>query len=212
MVNQGIVKDAVFTLALDRVPRGTPVSASAGMMAFGGLVPGSYYVKPFTSVPIEVTGLPGGGPGELLWYSISHELLYSLANGTVVSAGTFQSVLDTGTAANFIPSSLAKDINAQFVPPGVYNATLAYWVVDCDAKAPYAAYKIGGKEMPIDPRDMIVRSLNGIPGYEDVCFSAFADGGGIGDLMIIGEVWQRSYVVAYDQGQSMLHFANRKPY
>ena len=67
--------------------------------------------------------------------------------------------------------------------------------------------------MPMDPRDMIVPDLNGLLGYENVCFSAFADGGEVGEgLQIIGNVWQRSYVVAYDQGRSMLHFANRVPY
>jgi aspergillopepsin I len=212
MVKQGVVKDAVFTLALDRVPQGTSVMAPAGMMALGGLVSSSYYVEPFTSVPIEVTtSAPAGG--QLTWYTTTHELLYGLANGTVVSGGTYQSIVDSGTAPNFIPSPAAAELNAQFVPPGVYNQTLGYWVVDCNAKAPYAAYKIGGKVMPMDPQDMIVRSLNGLPGYENVCFSAFGDGGDpTTDVMIIGEVWQRSYVVAYDQGQKMLHFADRKPY
>ena len=76
-----------------------------------------------------------------------------------------------------IPSAAAADLNKQFVPPAVYNKALRYWVVDCNATAPYAAFKIGGKVMPMDPRDMIVRSLNGLLGYENTCFSVFGDGG-----------------------------------
>ena len=210
MVKEKIVDDAVFTLALDRVPRDTSPSAPAGVMAFGGLVSPSYYEPPFTTVPIEETpGVEG-----LSFYTISHELIYSRKNGSIYSSGTYQSIVDSGTAPNFIPSAQAADLNNQFEPAAVYNETLGYWTVDCDAKAPYAAFKIGGKVMPMDPQDMIVRSLNGLQGYENVCFSAFADGGppGNGNIYIVGEVWQLSYVVAYDQGRSQMHFANRAPY
>lgn len=210
MVKEGIVEHAVFSLAVNRVPPGTSVSAPAGLMAVGGLLPPEYYEGPWTSVPIEVS--EGTGTEELTWYSTTHEFLYGLANGTVVSGGTFQSIVDSGTAPCFVPTGPAKAINAQFAPPAVYNATLGYWVVECDAKAPYAAYKIGGKVMPIDPKDMIVRSLNGLIGYEDVCFSAFADGGDASESQIIGEVWQHGYAIAYDQGNKMLHFAQRRPY
>lgn len=210
MVKEKIVDHAVFTLALDRVPRDTSPSAPAGLMAFGGLVPSSYYYPPFTTVPIEETpGITG-----LSFYTITSELIYSRKNGTIGSGGSYQYIVDSGTAPNFIPSAAAADLNEQFLPPAVFNETLGYWTVDCNAKAPFAAYKIGGKVMPMNPKDMIVRSLNGLQGYEDVCFSAFADGGlpGNGNVFLIGEVWQLSYVVAYDQGRSQMHFANRKPY
>ncbi len=211
MVKERIVSDAVFSLALNRVPQGTSVHAPAGLMSIGGLVPASYYQKPFTSVPIEVTN--NTGTSELTWYTTTHELVYELRNGTKVSGGVYQSIVDSGTAPNFVPTAAAYNLNAQFVPAAVYNESLGYWTVDCKAKAPYAAFVIGGIEMPMDPRDMIVRSLNGLPGYENVCFSAFADGGDPTETsMIIGEVWQLSYVVAYDQGRGMIHFAKRQPY
>jgi hypothetical protein len=214
MITDKIVSSAVFTLAIDRVPRDTSPSVAAGQIAFGGLVSPSYYYPPFTSVDIEVTDLyVPYGIQDLSFYTISHEFLYGLKNGTLASGGTYQSIIDSGTSGNFVPSPAAADINAQFSPPGVYNETLGYWVVDCEAVAPFAAFKIGGKVMPMDKRDMIVRSLNGLPGFEDVCFSAFADGGSVGEgLFIIGAVWLRNYVVAFDVGRSMLHFANRSPY
>lgn len=211
MMKEGIVKEGVFTLAIDRVPQGTSASVPTGQMAFGGLVSPEFYYPPFTTVPIEELKL---APIGLAFYPTTHELLYSLKNGTIASGGVYQSIIDSGTSPNFIPSAAAAELNAQFSPPAVYNETLGYWTVDCDAKAPFAAYKIGGKVMPVDPQDMIVRSLNGLPGYEDICFSVFADGGDpSGDgFFIIGEVWQRSYVIAYDVRRSMLHFANRRPY
>jgi hypothetical protein len=209
MVKQGLVKDAVFTLSIDRVPRGTAPSSPAGVMAFGGLVPDKYYEAPFTSVPIESSP----GSRQPAYYATTHELLYGLANGTVVSGGKYQSIVDSGTAPNMIPTAAAANLNKQFVPPATYNSALRYWTVDCNAKAPYAAFKIGDKVMPMDQRDMIVRSLNGLLGYENTCFSAFGDGGNpLQGSMIIGAVWQRSYVVSYDQGRKMMHFAARKPY
>lgn len=55
--------------------------------------------------------------------------------------------------------------------------------------------------------------MNGLVGYENVCFSAFGDGGDPAtEVMLIGEVWQHGYVVVYDQANTMLHFAGRKPY
>jgi hypothetical protein len=210
MVKEGLVGEAVFTLSIDRVPVGTSPMAPAGMMAFGGLVPKNLYVEPFTSVPIEAT--IADKSTELTGYSTTHELLYGLVNGTVVSGGKYQSIIDSGTAPNIIPNAAAADLNKQFVPPAVFNSTLRYWVVNCNATAPYAAYKIGGKVMPMDPRDMIVRSLNGLLGYENTCFSAFSGGDPELGQMIIGAVWQRAYVVAYDQGRSMMHIAARKPY
>ncbi|KAI1856921.1 hypothetical protein JX265_000727 [Neoarthrinium moseri] len=206
MVKENVASSAIFTLVIDRVAQGTSPLAPAGLMAVGGLVPATYYDAPFTSVPI----LPR--TGEKTWYTVSNKFKYG-ANGSFTELATtasFESIVDSGTSPNFIPTTAAKALNALFDPPAVYNKTLDYYTVDCSAKAPYAAYVIGGVEMPMDPRDMIVRSLNGLPGYENVCFSAFADGGA--DNFIIGAVWQRNYVVAYDQGQSMMHFAKRKPY
>jgi hypothetical protein len=114
----------------------------------------------------------------------------------MVSGVTYQSSLDCGTSPNFVPSPAAADINAHFSPPGVFNESLDYWTVDCTAKAPYVVFIIGGKVMPMDPQDMIVRSLNTLPGFEDVCFSSIADGGlatsedgfATNNLFIIGEV------------------------
>jgi hypothetical protein len=218
MIKEGVVSDAIFSLAIDRVPQGTSPLAPAGLMALGGLVPDTYYEEPFTSVPIVSDG------GVYTWYTVSHEFKYGPAgtNGTgsspvaekLTTTATFDSIVDSGTAPNFIPTGVVKKLNALFDPPAVYNSTLEYYTVDCNATAPYAAYVIGGVEMPMDPADMIVRSLNGLPGYENVCFSAFADGGvnTAGNVFIIGAMWQRSHVVAYDVGNSMMHFASRKPY
>ncbi|ETS74397.1 hypothetical protein PFICI_14263 [Pestalotiopsis fici W106-1] len=210
MIKEKVVSDGIFTLVIDRVPQGTSPLAPAGLMALGGLVPDTYYEAPFTSVPIVKDG------GEYTWYNVDAKIKYG-ANGTVTDFATsasFETIVDSGTSPNFIPTAATKALNALFDPPAVYNATLDYYTVDCDATAPYAAYVIDGVEMPMDPQDMIVRSLNGLPGYEDVCFSAFADGGPntAGASFIIGAVWQRNYVVAYDQTNSLMHFAKRKPY
>lgn len=223
MVEQGLVADAVFTIALDQVPQNYSVLAPAGVMAVGGLVSDEYWVGDWTSVDIEATEHIGDS-SELTWYTTTHEFVYGPANSSsssnngssevVVSGGTFQSIVDCGTAPNFVPSRAAAGVNALFEPAAVYNETLGYWTVDCDARAPYAAYVIGGVAMPMRAENMVMRSLNGLQGYEDVCFSAFADGGNplVDGPMIIGEVWQLGYVVAYDQGNQMMHFAERSSY
>ncbi|UZJ53911.1 hypothetical protein CBS101457_003231 [Exobasidium rhododendri] len=200
----------VFTLALDRVPRHTPLSAKAGVLALGGLVPEHLFKRPFTTVPIEKFQ----NDTELEFYTISNEFVYGkTSKSNLTTTGKFQSLVDSGTGPNFMPTKHVNKLNALFDPPAVYNATLDYFTVDCKAKAPYAAFIIGGKVMPMDSRDMIVRSLNGIEGYEDVCFSSFARGGKASeDEMLIGEVWQRSYVVSYDIGNTKLHIAPRRSY
>ncbi|CAN8097992.1 unnamed protein product [Discula destructiva] len=209
MIEEGLVSSGIFTLVIDRVAQGTSPTAPAGLMAVGGLVPSAYYERPFTSVNIKKDG------SEYTWYQTDVTFKYGVdGSANLTTTASFETIVDSGTAPNFVPTKAADDLNAQFVPPAVYNETLGYYTVDCNATAPYAAYVIGGVEMPMDPQDMIVRSLNGLPGYEDVCFSAFADGGlnVAGSSFIIGAVWQRSYVVAYDQTRSQIHFAARQPY
>ncbi|KAK6212579.1 hypothetical protein LQW54_005164 [Pestalotiopsis sp. IQ-011] len=210
MIKDNVVSDGIFTLVIDRVPQGTSPLAPAGLMALGGFVPDTYYEAPITSVDIVKDG------SEYTWYNVDAKIKYG-SNGSVTDFATsasFETIVDSGTAPNFIPTAATKALNALFDPPAVYNSTLDYYTVDCDATAPYAAYVIDGVEMPMDPQDMIVRSLNGLPGYEDVCFSAFADGGPntAGASFIIGAVWQRNYVVGYDVTNSLMHFAKRKPY
>jgi hypothetical protein len=208
MFKEGLVKP-IFSLSLDRVPRHTKVTSPAGVMALGGLVPEHLFKRPFTTVPIE-----GFQSSDLEFYTITNEFVYGKTEKSkLTTTGKFQSIVDSGTAPNFMPTKDVNKLNALFDPPAVYNSTLDYFTVDCNAKAPYAAFIIGGVTMPMDPRDMIVRSLNGLEGYEDVCFSAFARGGKANvDEMLIGEVWQRSYVVAYDIGNTKMHFAPRTPY
>ncbi len=235
---------AVFALAVDRVPHGTPFWKAAGMLALGGLVPASYYEGNFTSVPIEPPWTLPATSSLRAFYATTVQVVYGPpgTNGTYGAGGTgttpataahlssspsFQTIVDSGTAPNFVPSGAAAAINRLFDPPATFNKTLNYYTVDCNAKAPYVAFRIGGGQtvagrpaatgcgvlMPVDPQDMIVRSLNGLPGFDDVCFSSVADGGSqYNGQLIIGSTWQRSYVVVYDQGRSMLHFAKRRPY
>lgn len=229
----------VFTLAIDRVPPGTPHWKSAGALALGGLVPSTYYKGNFTSVPIERQfRMPNEPNNALSFYSTTVQVVYgppgtnissavsadvSVKSASLTASPVFQTIVDSGTSPNFVPDVAAIPINNLFDPPARFNQTLNYFVVDCDAKVPFVAYRIGGTTvngittggvlMPVDPRDMIVRSLNGLPGYENVCFSAIANGGEVfGNQQIIGATWQRNYVVAYDQGRNMIHFANRRPY
>ena len=168
MVKEGIVKDAVFILVLDRVPRDTSLSTHTSMMAFGDLVSPRYYYPPTTSVSIEELSLDPE-LAELSFHATTNELIYGLKNGTIAS-GTYQSIVDSGTVLNFVPSAAAAKPNHQFSPAAVYNETLRYWPTEYIAKALFAAFKIDGKAMCMDPQDMIVRSLNGLSGYEDIYF------------------------------------------
>lgn len=235
---QNVMASAVFTLAIDRVPRGTPYWQAAGTLALGGLVPSSYYDGNFTSVPIEPPWILRDPNSPRSFYATTVQVVYGPPGTNITSTATseasiktanlstsagFQTIVDSGTSPNFVTTKTAVAINKMFDPPAKFNATLNYYVVDCNAKVPFVAYRIGGKTvnnlvtggvlMPIDPRDMIVRSLNGLPGYDNVCFSSIANGGdAYGNQQIIGATWQRSYVVAYDQGRNMMHFAKRRPY
>lgn len=215
MVKQKLIDQPVFTLALDRVKRGTGSRAPAGVVAFGGLVDSKLYQTPFTTVPIEKKA-PNT---DYIWYVTTTSLVYNKkSTGKKISTGgTFQAVVDSGTHPNLIPTAAAHDINAQFDPPATYNATLGYWTVQCDAKAPpYVAFVIGGVEMPMDARDMIVQGMNALAGdaEKDVCFSAFADGDDPtkGNLMIIGESWLKNHVVVHDIENHLFHIAPRAPY
>lgn len=220
MIKQNVVKDGIFTLAINRVGQDASTYDPAGVLALGGLVSPSLYDAPLTTVPIEETI---SQPGNLSLYALTHTLSWRGAKQGGRGKWThfsskgkkqYQSIVDSGTAAVFVPTHAAKEINALFDPPGQpYGKDKEYWTVDCDARPPEVSFKFGGKHWHMDGRDMIVRQLTGLPGAEHTCFSAIADGGSPSDdAMILGAVWQRTVVVGYDMGRSKLHFAPRKAY
>lgn len=127
---------------------------------------------------------------------------------------TYQSIVDSGTSAVFVPTSAARAINALFDPPAQpYGKDKEYWTVPCNATPPDVSFGFGRKHWRMDKRDMIVKQLTALPDARDVCFSSVADGGDPqDDALILGAVWQRSVVVGYDMEKDQLHFAPRKPY
>lgn len=184
MIAQGVVNEQVFTLAIDREQWGYGPHASAGKLALGGVVSPRLYEGDFSTVDIEAP--EGSNSSQLQFYTFSHSLHWranasqpwsTWKGGADGDCPKYQSVLDCGTAANFFPSNATKAINALFDPPAVWDQEQEYYIVDCNATAPEVAIEFDGKLWPMDKRDMIMRQLNALPGWENTCFSSINDGG-----------------------------------
>ncbi|CAK7198448.1 hypothetical protein SEUCBS139899_001109 [Sporothrix eucalyptigena] len=226
----------VFSLAPNRVESGSPAWADGGSMALGGLVPSSYYRGNFTTVPVEKVPWAYGGNTKnndevYAYYATTVEMLYgppgtdldspytpynatSIGNPVMVS-DAFQAVVDVGTPMTLVPNVTAYAIGQLFIPSATYNATYSYMLINCNAKPPVVAIRIGGPNGTIfhyDPRDLI------IPFTEDRsyshCMSAIADSGpgSNPNQGTIGLTWLKNNVMAVDLEKNLMHFAARRPY
>lgn len=92
--------------------------------------------------------------------------------------------MQIGTTLNILPPAIAKAYNAKFTPPASYDSDLELYYVDCNAKVPPFAVKIGGKTFTIDGRDQVVP--NGIDGNgKNVCISGTQPGTENDDFYIL---------------------------
>ena len=114
-------------------------------------------------------------------------------------------VVDSGTTLSFVPTHVAKAVNALFVPAAERSGGLYY--VICNATTPYVSLTIGGVELPISPKDLIYGALAGGQG---LCLYSVGDSD-VDGVDFIGDSFLRSMLAVFDWGESEIRFA-RRPY
>ena len=201
----------LFSLALSRDPNG-------GMLAIGGLPPVPY-VPIFASTPFQMltASSPGStGRPDYTFYTItvngfeyqSAQSNWNLASwltyfGNPNDLSTAQVIIDSGTTVNYLPQTIADQVNELFIPPAEYDPGLGYYVVDCDAKAPEFGIKIGPEIFYVNPLDNILKLS------PTKCITGIS-ATGPGGISILGHTFLKNVVAVFDVGASQMRFAARE--
>ncbi|KAJ7865336.1 acid protease [Mycena olivaceomarginata] len=219
-VSQKKVKNPFFSVALDRgtfdQQENDPFDPNLGFLSFGGIAP-----VPVTNTAVTVpvhgysatTGLPSNAPGsEFFFYTVDVEAYTFPGSNHVVTANN-NTILDTGTTLNFVPTDVAAAYSAQFKPPATLDPDFGLYLVDCDAKVPAFNVVIGGKTFTVDARDQIIPA-----GTDDngniICITGTQDGGPDvdGDIFILGDVFLHNVVSTYNPVAGEVTLTQRAKY
>lgn len=150
---------ADFSFALDRGTYqeylNSTYTPGLGKIAFGG-------IAPVPVLPISVTtpmlAFQYIGRSGYLFY-IAHIDKYTFPGSEKLNTSSNNTILDSGTTINLIPSDAMAAYAAAFVPPAyVDNDIGGYYVVPCTAKVPPFEVVIGGVIFPIAAADQVLPS------------------------------------------------------
>ncbi|KPM43147.1 hypothetical protein AK830_g3378 [Neonectria ditissima] len=209
MYKKGLV-EPWYSIAIERLPRNTS-TGPGGWLGLGELPPVAH-TNDWAVAPIEVTrnipDLYTGGVNQitLMTLTVDGVTSGSPANASRTTNSTkFQAVVDSGNQMNMLPQKLADEINAEFIPPAIYNEEFGIYIVDCDAETPALGIEIGGHTFYHKPADMIIQDASGF------CYSSVngpATGLGV-TLHFLGDAFLKNVVSVYDFGKDEMRFAAR---
>ncbi|KAK3077782.1 hypothetical protein LTS18_009323, partial [Coniosporium uncinatum] len=200
MYQQGLF-DSVFSLAIERGE-----GANKGNIAFGGLPP-VRFVPSFASTPIEVVQLVpfDEAATEFSFYTINIDG-FRFESGSVRPVNDLSFIVDSGTSLNYLPTVIARNVNALFDPPAQLVRNQGAFFVPCNATPPDFGIEIGGKVFWIDSADMInQQNIDLNTGY---CVTGINDGGA--GPYILGDVFLANVVAVFDVGAAQMRFAPRQ--
>ncbi|KAF8201944.1 aspartic peptidase domain-containing protein [Mycena galopus ATCC 62051] len=166
-VKEQKVEHPFFSIALNRPAaeqQEHDYTPNLGFLSFGGIAPVPVIHNTSTTVPI--IGFPTNATTAnetYIWHTIAIDSYNfpgsenipearnaSLANGTTI--------IDTGTALNLVPASVAAGYAAAFDPPAELTTIgdLSLYVAPCNATVPPFSVTIGGQAFSMDARDQLL--------------------------------------------------------
>ncbi|KAF7345412.1 Acid protease [Mycena venus] len=184
-VKQGAVANPFFSLALNRGPL-TGYSAT--------------------------TGAPSNKDAVFFYYTVDVDG-YTFTGSDKLTTKNNNTILDSGTTLNLVPTKVAKAYNAQFVPKAKLDKDSGLYLVDCNAKVPAFSVTLGGKKFPIDARDQILQAGTDDDGNV-VCISGTQDGGEDtpDNVFILGDVFLHNVVSTFNIQTNEMTVTRRKKY
>jgi hypothetical protein len=200
-----------FSLALSRDESNT---SYGGVLAIGGYpnphLPTINATGAFTSTPIELLALYDQileTPAYTFYTITADTLSWSAVNGSSGSDTTaYQTIVDSGTTLNYIPSAAAASFNSFFSPAATLDPASGLYFVDCNAATPSFGVDIAGGTFLTNPYDLI------LPNGDGTCISGVQDGG-FGPF-ILGDVFLKNVLAVFDltPGNYEMHFSPRVYY
>jgi len=219
-VKEKKLKNTFFSVALDRgsfeAQENDPFDPNLGFLAFGGIAPVPV-VDTAVTVPIEgysaTTGIPSNAPGsDLFFYTVDVEK-FTFPGSSRVPTALNNTILDTGTTLNLVPTNVAAAYNAAFKPPAVLDPDFDLFVVACNATVPEFLVTIGGKEFSIDARDQLLPAGTDANGNV-FCITGTQDGGpAVADnIFIMGDVFLHNVVATFNPIAAEVTLTQRAKY
>jgi hypothetical protein len=143
-----------------------------------------------TAVTVPVQGytftstgpVPNNTDPTYIWYTVDVESYTFTGSNSVLTANN-NTIVDTGSTLNWVPTDVAVTYNALFTPPAILDQDLQLYVIPCNATAPPFSVSLGGKVFTIDVRDQIVPNDTDAAG-NIVCITGTQDGGLAGGTTI----------------------------
>ncbi|KAF7371069.1 Acid protease [Mycena sanguinolenta] len=203
-VKQGVVTNPFFSLALNRgaLTVNTTEDPNLGFLAFGGTPPVTLDTTAVT-VPIHwgysaTTGDPSTKSNAVFLYYTVDVAGYTFPGSTSVTTKNNNTIVDSGTTLNYLPTKVAKAYNAQFVPKAKLDKDSGLYFVECNATVP--AFSI--LEAGTDDDGNIV------------CISGTQDGGEDTpeNVFILGDVFLHNVVSTFNIKTDELTITRRKKY
>ncbi|KIW08455.1 uncharacterized protein PV09_01358 [Verruconis gallopava] len=200
----------VFSVALNRKNEGP------GVLSLGGLpykrAAALRYEDDFAVVPMEKIGMADKATGQM-----QYTLYVADADGFVVGDGVYnfpaKMLVDTGTTMSSVPPTIMRAIEAAWSPP-IWPPCTAKDIcrIPCDSVPPKFAIVLGGKQVEIDAKDMVLTHDKDQGGGRICALGVAPDeslaSGGNG-LSMIGGSFMKSILVVFDVGAAELRFAKR---
>ncbi|KAJ7743456.1 aspartic peptidase domain-containing protein [Mycena maculata] len=219
-VKQKKVANPFFSVALDRgtfeQQENDPFDPNLGFLALGGIAPVAV-VDTAVTVPIEgysaTTGIPENGPGsDFFFYTVDVES-FTFPGSSKLVTKLNNTILDTGTTLNYVPTDIALAYNAQFKPKAINDPDFGAFVVACNATVPAFEVTIGGKTFSIDGRDQILPAGTDNEGNL-ICITGTADGGpALADnIFILGDVFLHNVVATFNPIAGEITLTQRATY
>ncbi|KAJ7065390.1 aspartic peptidase domain-containing protein [Mycena amicta] len=215
-VKQGVVTNPYFSIALDRGSGTNSTDPNLGYLAFGGIAPVKLD-KTAVTLPVQgysaKTGVPTSTNPEFWYYTVDVDG-YVFTGSTKLTTANNNTILDTGTTLNYVPSKVAKAYNALFVPKATFDADSGLYFVACNStKVPDFSVTLGGKRFPVDARDQILPAGTDDDGNE-VCISGTQDGGADSpeNVFILGDVFLHNVVSTFNIKTNQLTVTRRRKY
>ncbi|KAK9048806.1 hypothetical protein SSX86_032227 [Deinandra increscens subsp. villosa] len=207
MVNQGLVKDPLFSIWLNRDAAN---EEKGGEIVFGGVDP-QHYKGNHTFVPITQKGYWQFDLGDVL---INGKSTGSCENGC-------SAIADSGTSLITGPTSVVTEINKAIGATSISSkseefsdrssGTMGVSTVDCAniSSMPDISFTIGGKEFVLLPHEYLVKDGEGDGGEDASCVSGFMPMDvppPHGPLWILGDVFMGRYHTIFDYGNLKIGF------
>ncbi|KAJ7466275.1 aspartic peptidase domain-containing protein [Mycena galericulata] len=219
-VKQKKVKNPFFSVALDRgsfqAQENDTFEANLGFLALGGIAPVPV-TNTAVTVPIEgysaTTGIPSGAPGSTFFFYTVDVEEFTFPGSSKLATAQNNTILDTGTTLNYVPTKVAAAYAAAFKPKAVLNNDEGGYIVACNATVPEFLVKIGGQTFSIDARDQLLPAGTDAHGNL-ICFLGTQDGGpAVADnIFILGDVFLHNVVATFNPVADQVTLTQRATY